>query len=236
MCDQGCNNKEAAIKQEKINGEITSNKGRLQGKSKKSKGFIILIVIILGLVVLSGAHIYNQNKENTKKQEQARIIRAKADFINYSNDVEGTIFVAIQYIEKDALNQVKVFQKHAYGNLNEAVKNYRTSKETEKLYSDYSEQMSKAEKDMNEHTYTIPKELEGDKEVQEIADLLKDFYLKTSDYMEFISSPYGSYESYSIKYNDLTSQVISAYNRCDSRLSYIMSDFARKLNNGNTKK
>lgn len=37
MCDQGCNNKEAAIKQEKINGEITSNKGRLQGNDVTPK-------------------------------------------------------------------------------------------------------------------------------------------------------------------------------------------------------
>lgn len=81
---------------------------------------------------------------------------------------------------------------------------------------------------MNKYIYTIPPILEKDKEVNEMAELLKEEHEALKEYSEFVTNPYGTYNSYSNGSHECKTKLASLLKKTNTRVNYISDRFNKE--------
>lgn len=198
-------------------------------KIKKNKKIIIFSV--LGIVVLMlalGSWVIKENRIATEQQREVELINAKRNFIDKVYEVHWAITSASSKCEDDDIKQSEVFRQHAYGGLNEAVEAYSKSDKVVRDRRDNKNSLDNIDEDMNKYIYTIPPILEKDKEVNEMTELLKEEHEALKEYSEFVTNPYGTYESYSNKSNECKTKLNSLWEKTNTRVRYIANKFNKE--------
>lgn len=220
--------------EEKRNSQVTiakdtSNSNTSVGKIERNKGVIIFSVIgFLVLILLWVGYSAGDNTITTEQQKEISLIDAKRNFIDKVNEVHSKIISTSIKYEDDDSNQLEIFRKNAYGGLNEALEVYSKSNKVVRSRRDNKNSLDNIDGDMNKYIYTIPQILEKDKEVNEMAELLKEEHEALKEYSEFVTNPYGTYDSYSDGSHGCKTKLISLWKKTNTRVDYISDKFNKE--------
>lgn len=220
--------------EEKRNSQVTivkdtSNSNTSVGKIERNKGVIIFSVIgFLVLILLWVGYSAGDNTITTEQQKEISLIDAKRNFIDKVNEVHSKIISTSIKYEDDDNNQLEVFRKNAYGGLNEALEVYSKSNKVVRSRRDNKNSLDNIDGDMNKYIYTIPQILEKDKEVNEMAELLKEEHEALKEYSEFVTNPYGTYDSYSDGSHECKTKLVSLWKKTNTRVDYISDKFNKE--------
>ena len=220
--------------EEKRNSQVTiakdtSNSNTSVGKIERNKGVIIFSVIgFLVLILLWVGYSAGDNTITPEQQKEISLIDTKRNFIDKVNEVHSKIISTSIKYEDDDNNQLEVFRKNAYGGLNEALEVYSKSNKVVRSRRDNKNSLDNIDEDMNKYIYTIPQILEKDKEVNEMAELLKEEHEALKEYSEFVTNPYGTYDSYSDGSHECKTKLVSLWKKTNTRVDYISDKFNKE--------
>lgn len=209
--------------------ENTSNSNTSVGKIERNKGVIIFSVIgFLVLILLWVGYSAGDNTITPEQQKEISLIDTKRNFIDKVYKIHKTIISTSIKYEDDDSNQLEIFRKNAYGNLNEALDAYSESDKVVRSRRDNKNSLDNIDEDMNKYIYTIPPILEKDKEVNEMAELLKEEHEALKEYSEFVTNPYGTYSSYSNGSHECNTKLVSLLKKTNTRVNYISDRFIKE--------
>ena len=220
--------------EEKRNSQVTivkdtSNSNTSVGKIERNKGVIIFSVIgFLVLILLWVGYSAGDNTITPEQQKEISLIDTKRNFIDKVYKIHKTIISTSIKYEDDDSNQLEIFRKNAYGNLNEALDAYSESDKVVRSRRDNKNSLDNIDEDMNKYIYTIPPILEKDKEVNEMAELLKEEHEALKEYSEFVTNPYGTYSSYSNGSHECNTKLVSLLKKTNTRVNYISDRFIKE--------
>lgn len=207
----------------------TNNSNTSVGKIERNKGVIIFSVIgFLVLILLWVGYSAGDNTITTEQQKEISLIDAKRNFIDKVYKIHKTIISTSIKYEDDDSNQLEIFRKNAYGNLDEALDAYLESDKVVRNRRDNKNSLDNIDEDMNKYIYTIPPILEKDKEVNEMAELLKEEHEALKEYSEFVTNPYGTYSSYSNGSHECNTKLVSLLKKTNTRVNYISDRFIKE--------
>ena len=220
--------------EEKRNSQVTiakdtGNSNASVDKIKRNKEVIIFSVIgFLVLILLWVGYSAGDNTITPEQQKEISLIDTKRNFIDKVDKIHWTIISTSGKYEDDDNNQLEIFRQHAYGGLNEALDAYSESDKVVRSRRDNKNSLDNIDEDMNKDIYTIPPILEKDKEVNEMAELLKEEHEALKEYSEFVTNPYGTYDSYSNGSHECKTKLASLLKKTNTRVNYISEKFNKE--------